>query len=103
MKKVLFSVLLSFVINGLSFSQNQEIITSNLQKDALWANLTGWVSKSFNDYEAVVDSKDKEEGFIILKSKNKINDESYFMKEGYIQAYVSYTIKIDVRDKKTSN
>lgn len=100
MKKVLFSVLLSFVINGLSFSQNQEIITSNLSKDALWANLTGWVSKSFNDYEAVVDSKDKEEGFIILKSKNKINDESYFMKEGYIQAYVSYTIKIDVRDKK---
>ena len=75
MKKVLFSVLLSFVINGLSFSQNQEIITSNLSKDALWANLTGWVSKSFNDYEAVVDSKDKEEGFITDYS---VKDEGKF-------------------------
>lgn len=100
MNKFLLFIVFCFIGNDVVLSQNKDIIVSNLSKEALWSNLTEWVSKSFNDSETVVDSKDKEEGVIILKSKNRINDDSYFMRKGYIKAYVSYTIKIDVREKK---
>lgn len=74
----------------------EEIVTSDLSKEALWINLKKWISSSFSSYQHVVDMEDKEAGVLIIKCKSGLKYPATYN----WSAQYEVTYEIDVRDGK---
>lgn len=85
----------SFPKNNEGEDEFSEVITTNISKDAMFANAQEWIAKTFGDYKSVIQFENKDEGKLIIKGISKVS----YPQSNTIEK-INYTITIECKDNR---